>query len=46
VCLVFVVGAALQYCADAGGEGVKLEQQVVITETGHDLLTPYSLDLV
>jgi Xaa-Pro aminopeptidase len=29
----------------AGGEGVKLEQQVLVTETGHEVLTPYPLDL-
>ena len=29
-----------------GGEGVKLEQQVLITETGNELLSLYPLDLV
>ena len=30
----------------SGGEGVKLEQQILITETGNELLTAYPLDLV
>ncbi len=30
----------------SGGEGVKLEQQVLITETGNELLSHYPLDLV
>ena len=30
----------------SGGEGVKLEEQIVITETGHERLSTYSLDLV
>ncbi len=30
----------------SGGEGVKLEQQVLITETGNELLSLYPLDLV
>jgi len=29
----------------AGGEGVKLEQQILITDSGYDLLTPYALEL-
>ena len=29
----------------AGGEGVKLEQQLLITDTGNELLTAYPLDL-
>ena len=29
-----------------GGEGIKLEEQVLITETGPDVLTSYPLDLV
>ena len=32
--------------AKSGGEGVKLEQQILITETGNELLTTYPLDLV
>ena len=32
--------------AKSGGEGVKLEQQMLITETGNELLTTYPLDLV
>jgi len=32
--------------AKSGGEGVKLEQQVLITGTGNELLTTYPLDLV
>ena len=32
--------------AKSGGEGVKLEQQVLITETGNELLSNYPLDLV
>ena len=32
--------------AKSGGEGVKLEQQVLITETGNELLTKYPLDLI
>lgn len=28
-----------------GGEGIKLEDQVLITEAGHELLTEFSLDL-
>ena len=31
--------------AKSGGEGVKLEQQVLITEDGNELLTTYPLDL-
>lgn len=31
--------------AKTGGEGVKLEQQIVITDAGYELLTPYSIDL-
>ena len=30
----------------SGGEGVKLEQQILITEDGNELLTTYPLDLV
>ena len=30
----------------SGGEGVKLEQQILITDTGNELLTTYPLDLV
>ncbi len=30
----------------SGGEGVKLEQQVLITETGNEVLTDYPLDLL
>ena len=30
----------------SGGEGVKLEQQILITETGNELLTHYPLELV
>ena len=30
----------------SGGEGVKLEQQVLVTETGNELLSRYSLDLI
>ena len=29
----------------AGGEGVKLEQQILVTDTGHELLTPYPMSL-
>ena len=32
--------------AKSGGEGVKLVQQILITETGNELLTAYPLDLV
>ena len=32
--------------AKSGGEGVKLEQQILITGTGNELLTTYPLDLV
>ena len=32
--------------AKSGGEGAKLEQQILITETGNELLTTYPLDLV
>ena len=31
--------------AKSGGEGVKLEQQILITDTGNELLTEYPLDL-
>jgi len=31
--------------SEGGKEGVKLEEQVLITETGNELLTSYSLDL-
>jgi len=27
-----------------GGEGVKLEEQVLITDTGHEMLTSYPLE--
>ena len=30
----------------SGGEGVKLEEQILITETGHERLSAYPLDLV
>ncbi len=30
----------------SGGEGVKLEQQILITETGNELLSQYPLDLI
>ncbi len=30
----------------SGGEGVKLEEQILITETGHERLSTYPLDLV
>ena len=30
--------------SDQGGEGVKLEEQVLITETGHEMLTSYPLE--
>ena len=30
----------------SGGEGVKLEQQILVTETGNELLSQYSLDLI
>ena len=30
----------------SGGEGVKLEQQVLVTETGNEPLSQYSLDLI
>ena len=29
-----------------GGEGVKLEQQILVTETGNEFLSQYSLDLI
>ena len=29
----------------SGGEGVKLDQQIVVTESGPELLTDYPLDL-
>lgn len=32
--------------AKTGGEGVKLEQQIFITDTGHEVLTDYPLELV
>ena len=32
--------------AKSGGEGVKLEQQILITDTGNELLTAYPLDLI
>ena len=32
--------------AKAGGEGVKLEQQILITDTGNELLTRYPLDFL
>ena len=31
--------------ARSGGEGVKIENQVLITEDGHENLTPWTLDL-
>jgi len=40
MCVEAFVGAV------GGGEGVKLEQQILITDTGSELLTGYSLDLV
>ena len=30
----------------SGGEGVKLEQQILVTETGNEFLSQYSLDLI
>jgi Xaa-Pro dipeptidase len=29
----------------SGGEGVKLEQQILITESGREVLTPYPVGL-
>ena len=31
--------------ARSGGQGVKLENQLLITETGHENLSPWTLDL-
>ena len=31
--------------ARSGGQGVKLENQVLITEDGHENLSPWTLDL-
>ena len=47
-----VIEPGMVMCVEAfvgpksGGEGVKLEQQVLITETGNELLTRYPLGLV
>ena len=47
-----VVEAGNMICVESfvgrrdGGEGVKLEQQVLVTESGPEVLTPYPLDLV
>ena len=40
ICIEAFVGAK------SGGEGVKLEQQILITGTGNELLTTYPLDLI
>jgi hypothetical protein len=32
-------------CGSSGGEGVKLEVQVALTETGWERLDPFPLDL-
>ena len=39
ICIGAFVGAR------SGGEGVKLEQQILITDTGNGLLTTYPLGL-
>ena len=47
-----VLGAGNVICVESfvgrrdGGEGVKLEQQVLVTETGPEVLTPYPLELI